>query len=62
MVDRLPDAGPDGFEGGVNTRKYRGMTKTSRAIAWRELVDLFETGCLRPTGRRGRSSGCDVVW
>ena len=62
VLNRLLDAGPDGFTGGINTRKYMGLTKTSRATAYRELVDLVERGCLRPTGKGGRSSGYAVLW
>lgn len=62
VLDRLLDAGPDGFAGGMNTRKYMGLTKTSRATAYRELADLVEKGCLRPTGQGGRSSGYEILW
>jgi Fic family protein len=49
VLNRLLDAGPDGFEGGINTRKYISITKTSRATAYRELAVLVELGCLTPT-------------
>jgi Fic family protein len=62
VINRLLDAGPEGFEGGINTRKYMGLTKTSRATAYRELADLVEKGCLHPTGKRGRSSGYEIAW
>lgn len=62
VVNRLLDAGPDGFEGGINTRKYMSLTKTSRATAYRELADLVEKGCLQPIGKGGRSSAYAVVW
>jgi Fic family protein len=62
VLNRLLDAGPDGFTGGINTRKYMSLTKTSRATAYRELADLVEKGCLRPGGGGGRSSGYSVVW
>lgn len=61
-LNRLLDAGPGGFEGSINTRKYMSLTKTSRATAYRELADLVEKGCLRATGKGGRSSGYEVVW
>lgn len=61
-LNRLLDAGPDGFEGGINTRKYVSLTKTSRATAYRELAALVEKGCLAPTGKGGRSSGYEIVW
>lgn len=54
VLNRLLDAGADGFEGGMNTRKYVSLTKTSRATAYRELADLVEKGCLLQTGA-GRS-------
>lgn len=62
VLNRLLDAGSDGFIGGINTRKYMSLTKTSRATAYRELADLVEKGCLRPSGGGGRSSGYSVVW
>lgn len=61
-LNRLLDAGPGGFEGGINTRKYMSLTKTSRATAYRELAELVEKGCLAPTSKGGRSSGYVVVW
>jgi Fic family protein len=62
VLNRLLDAGRDGFEGGMNTRKYMGLTRTSRVTAYRELADLVEKGCLEPTGRGGRSSAYRLVW
>jgi Fic family protein len=61
VLNRLLDASPDGFEGGINTRKYMGLTRASRATAYRELADLVGKGCLRPTGKGGRSRGYEVV-
>lgn len=49
------------FEGNMNTRKYMSLTKTSRATAYRELTDLVEKGCLKPTEGGGRSSGYELV-
>jgi Fic family protein len=62
VLNRLLAAGRRGFEGGINTRKYMGLTRASRATAYRELADLVVKGCLRPTGKGGRSSGYEVVW
>jgi len=61
-LNRLLDAGPGGFVGGINTRKYMSLTKTSRATAYRELADLVEKGCLRPTGKGGRSSAYEILY
>jgi len=51
-----------GFAGGINNRKYMGLTSTSRATAWRELSDLVAKGCLVPTGKGGRSSAYEIPW
>jgi Fic family protein len=61
-LNRLLDAGPDGFEGGINTRKYMSLTKASRATAYRELAALVAMGCIAPTGQGGRSSAYVIVW
>lgn len=62
VVDRLLDAGRGGFEGGLSTRKYVGMTGASRATAFREIGDLLTSGILvrRPGG--GRSVSYDLRW
>ncbi len=62
VLNRLLDAGPGGFAGGINNRKYMGLTRTSRATAWRELADLVAKGCLVPTGQGGRSSAYEIPW
>lgn len=62
VLNRLLDAGPGGFEGGINTRKYMSLTGASRTTAYRELADLVERGCIAPTGKGGRSSGYEIVW
>lgn len=61
MINRLLDAGPGGFEGGMNARKYVSPTKASRATAYRELADLVEKGCLIAVGE-GRVAGYMVRW
>jgi Fic family protein len=60
-LNRLLDAGPGGFEGGLTTRKYMGLTKTSRVTAYRELADLVRKGCLEPMGRGGRSTAYRIA-
>jgi Fic family protein len=62
VLNRLLDAGRGGFQGGINTRKYMGLAKTSRSTAYRELSGLVEKGCLAPTAKGGRSSGYEIVW
>ena len=55
-LNRMLDS-KDGFEGGMNTRKYMNLTKTSRATAYRELAQMVEWGCLQANEKGGRSSG-----
>lgn len=62
VLNRLLDAGPGGFTGGINTRKYASLTHASRATAWRELADLVEKDCLMPTGPGGRSTAYEIHW
>lgn len=61
VLNVLLDAGPDGFVGGMNTRKYVGLTRASRATAYRELADLVERGCLTASGG-GRSVSYQIRW
>ncbi|MCP5054987.1 MAG: Fic family protein [bacterium] len=55
VINRLLDAGPGGFEGGLTTRKYASMTKVSRATAYREITDLVNKGILEPNPGKGRN-------
>lgn len=54
VINRLLEAGPDGFAGGMTTRKYAALTGASRATAFRELDQLHEAGVLKRSGL-GRS-------
>lgn len=62
VLNRLLDAGPDGFEGGMTTRKYAGLTGASKATAQREIADLVEKRLLRPNPGGGRSTSYEVAW
>jgi Fic family protein len=55
VVNRLLDAEPGGFEGGLTTRKYVSMAKVSRATAYREISDLVNKGVLVANPGKGRS-------
>jgi Fic family protein len=61
VINVLLDAGPGGFAGGMNTRKYVSLTRVSRATAYRELADLVEKRCLIPSGG-GRSVSYEIRW
>lgn len=60
MVRRMLEAGPLGFQGGINARKYMSLTKVSKATATRDLQSLAESGVLRPVGK-GRSVRYELV-
>jgi len=62
VINRLLDAGPGGFEAGLTTRKYTGMTKTSRATSYREITDLLGKKILVQNSGKGRSVNYDLVW
>jgi Fic family protein len=62
VVNRLLDTGPGGFEGGITTRKYVGLTGTSRATAQREIAVLVSKGLLVPLPGGGRSSAYEIAW
>jgi Fic family protein len=62
VVNRLLDAGPNGFKGGLTTRKYVGMTKASRATSYREIADLINKKMLKQNPGKGRSVSYTLVW
>jgi len=62
VLNRLLDAGKNGFIGGMTTRKYMQLTKTSRATAYRELSNLVCKKCLKPIVKKGRSAAYEIRW
>ena len=62
VLNRLVEAGPGRFEGGLTNRKYAGMANVSKATAQRELADLIRKGILRPNPGGGRSTSYDLCW
>ena len=61
VINRLLDAGPSGFEGGLTTRKYAAMTRVSRATAYREIAGLVSKGILTANQGKGRSVSYRLV-
>lgn len=58
VVQKLLDAGPGGFEGGMSAAKYCNLTGASKATATRDLVELADKGVLEAIGRgRGTRYG-----
>lgn len=61
VINKIWDIGLDQFQGNLTTRKYSGMTKASRATAFRELSDLVIKGILEPQGS-GRSVSYKIIF
>ena len=59
VVRRMLEEGPQGFEGGMNARKYVSITSTSKATATRDLQDLVEKNIFKPIGG-GRSTRYEI--
>lgn len=62
IINRLLEAGPGGFEGGLTNRKYAALGHVSKATAQRELADLVQRGILCLSPSRGRSTSYDLFW
>ncbi len=60
VVNRMLDQGREGFEGGMNTRKYASLTSASRATAYRDLEELVRHGLLVQAGT-GRATRYHVA-
>ena len=61
-LSRMFKEGPEGFLGGMTTRKYMIITDTSKATATRDLTDLNKKGCLRKLPGEGRSTSYELPW
>lgn len=62
VINCVLDAGRDGFEGGLTTRKYVSMARVSRATAFREISDLVEKRILLQNEGRGRNANYGIRW
>jgi len=62
VLNRLLDAGQEGFEGGMNARKYASLCDCSRVTASRDLSDLLEKRFIVHRGAGGRSTSYDIDW
>jgi Fic family protein len=50
VVNRMLEAGPGGFEGGMSTSKYEHLAGVSRATAYRDLEEMVRHRLLVQTG------------
>jgi len=60
VVRRILEEGYQGFEGGMNARKYVSIASTSKATATRDLQDLVQKGIFTPIGG-GRSTRYELL-
>lgn len=60
VLNKLYDAEPEGFAGGMSTEKYTAIAQVSRATAYRELTDLVASGLLLRSGE-GRGTRYALV-
>lgn len=59
VIRRMFEEGHQGFQGGMNTKKYIAITGTSKATATRDLQELVANGALMSSGA-GRSTRYQV--
>tara|TARA_R110002050_G_scaffold188455_7_gene322898 strand:+ start:2022 stop:3002 length:981 start_codon:yes stop_codon:yes gene_type:complete len=60
VVRRMLEEGYQGFEGGMNARKYISITSTSKATATRDLQELVQKGIFESIGG-GRSARYNLL-
>jgi Fic family protein len=61
VLNRMLEAGPGRFEGGLTTRKYVAMTGASRPTATRDIQELVARGLLVAAAAGGRSARYDIA-
>jgi len=61
VINRMFEAGVDGFEGGMTAKKYMAIAKTSKATATLDLQRLNAIGALNVFGG-GRSVRYELVF
>lgn len=59
VVNKMLDAGVEGFEGGMTAKKYMSISRASKATATRDLQDMVTKGALVPIGG-GRSTSYKI--
>ena len=62
IINCMLELGPGNFTGGLTTRKYVNITKTSRATAFREISDMLDKKILHQLSGKGRSVHYDLIW
>jgi Fic family protein len=62
VLNRILEAGPGNFTGGLTTRKYVSIAKVSRSTAFREIADMLDKKVLRQLPGKGRNVHYDLIW
>ncbi|QOY53147.1 Fic family protein [Candidatus Sulfurimonas baltica] len=63
VLSKLLEYNEGEFQGGLTTKKYVAMTKTSLATAKRDIQELVKLGCLHQIeGTQGRNIRYDIVY
>lgn len=62
IINKLLEAGPGGFEGGMTAKKYMSITGVKKATATRHLADLLDKKCILKLDGGGRSTRYDIDW
>jgi Fic family protein len=60
VVRKMLEQGAEGFEGGMNARKYISITGASKATATRDLQEMAEAGLMKASGG-GRSTRYELM-
>lgn len=60
-IKRMMREGPDGFTGGMSTRKYVVITGCSKATATRDLAELADMGIFQQRPGGGRSTSYELI-
>ena len=60
VINKMLNAGEEGFEGGMTAKKYMSITRTSKATATRDLQALAEMNIFKPKGG-GRSVRYELI-
>jgi Fic family protein len=62
VLNKILNIGVDGFDGGLSTKKYLAITKTSKATVARDIKELVDKGCIKQVvGTSGRNTRYEVV-
>ncbi|WP_319778525.1 Fic family protein [Maridesulfovibrio sp.] len=62
VLNKLLDAGPDGFTGGLSNKNYVSIAKCGPATATRDLKYLVDVGMLMRSDSGGRSTRYGLIW